>query len=77
MPFQVWDFDGEHYDLSFFLVEEDLATGQITTQVMRSRYYAISAARLCTLMQQAGFTGVKRLDGVFYQPVLIGSLPVA
>jgi len=77
VPFQVWDFDGEHYDLSFFLVEEDLATGRVATQVMRSRYYAISAARLFELMWKAGFTEVKRLDGVFYQPVLVGTKPAA
>ena len=28
-----------HYDLSFFFVEEELATGQVETHVMRSRYF--------------------------------------
>ena len=75
--FQVWDFDGdgECYDLSLFAVEEDLATGQTTTQVMRSRYYAVSTTRLCELMREAGLQDVRRLDGVFYQPVLVGTRP--
>jgi SAM-dependent methyltransferase len=73
--FQVWDFEGSHYDFSFFVVEEDLATGQVHTHVMRSRYYAISTERLCELMQAAGFAQVQRLDGCFYQPVLVGTRP--
>lgn len=73
VPFQVWDFDQEHYDLAFFLVEEDLTTGQASTHVMRSRYYAIPISRLCDLMRKAGFENVRRLDGAFYQPVLVGT----
>jgi SAM-dependent methyltransferase len=71
--FQVWDFDGEQYDLAFFFVEENLASSTVKTHVMRSRYYAISTARLLELMGQAGFKNVRRLDHVFYQPVLVGT----
>jgi hypothetical protein len=28
---------------------------------------------LLTLMREAGFTKTERLDGLFYQPVLVGS----
>jgi len=75
--FQVWDFDypheGEHYDLSFFFVEENLSTREVKTHVMRSRYYAVSTLRLIELMREAGFENVQQLDGVFYQPVLVGT----
>jgi SAM-dependent methyltransferase len=71
--FQVWDFDGEHYDLAFFVVEENLSTEEVKTHAMRSRYYAISTSKLCNLMRDAGFQNVKRLDGAFYQPVLVGT----
>lgn len=71
--FQVWDFVGEHYDFSFFFIEEDLSSDQVKTHVMRSRYYAISIARLLELMQQAGFLNVRRVDGDFYQPLLLGT----
>jgi SAM-dependent methyltransferase len=71
--FQVWDFVGEHYDFSFFFIEEDLSSDQVKTHVMRSRYYAISIARLLELMQQAGFLNVRRIDGDFYQPLLLGT----
>ena len=82
--FQVWDFDrageanggssyGDHYALSFFFVQENLSTGAVETRAMRSRYYAIPTARLCDLMREAGFRDVRRIDDVFYQPVLVGS----
>lgn len=73
--FQVWDFEGEHYDLAFFFVEENLSSGEAKTRVMRSRYYAISTDRLCGLMRKAGFEDVRRIDGIFYQPVLVGTRP--
>jgi hypothetical protein len=72
---QVWDFDGDHYDLTLYLIEEDLGTGAVATRALRSRYYAIGTDRLLGLMRRAGFTGVRRLDGVFYQPVLVGTRP--
>ena len=71
--FQVWDFEGERYDLTFFFVEENLATREVKTHAMRSTYYAISTRRLCELMQKAGLQNVRRLDGVFFQPVLVGT----
>jgi len=75
--FQVWDFDddgrGAHYDLGFFFVTEDLATQAVHTRVMRSRYYAVSTARLCELMREAGLQDVRRIDDAFFQPVLVGT----
>ena len=68
-------FRWEHYGLSFFLVEEYCGSGHVETHIMRSRYYAISIFRLCELMQKAGFEKVRRLDGAFYQPMLIGTKP--
>ena len=71
--FQVWDFDGDQYDVSFFFVAEELASGAVSTQVLRSRYHAVSTGRLCELMVEAGFEQVRRIDGAFYQPVLVGT----
>ncbi len=75
MLFQVRNFHGDRYDLSFFVVEEDLRTGQVTTRVMRSKYYAVSTGRLGELMREAGFIGVTRIDDDFYQPLLVGTRP--
>ena len=71
--FQVWDFEGEQYTLSMYFIEDDMESGEAKTHVMRSRYYAISPHHLLELMEQTGFVEIKRLDDVFYQPVLVGT----
>jgi hypothetical protein len=42
------------------------------TIAARSRYHAIGIGRLAELLEQAGFTEVRRVDGRFFQPVLVG-----
>jgi SAM-dependent methyltransferase len=69
---QVWDFEGEVYDLAMYVVVDDGAA-RPATHVMRSKYYAIGTGRLLELMRRAGFASVERLDRRFYQPVLVGS----
>jgi SAM-dependent methyltransferase len=64
-------FDGDRYDITFYVVE-DRGSGEAATHVMRSRYYAISIQRVMEMMREAGFTGVERLDGAFVQPLLAG-----
>ena len=74
--FQIWDFDADQYDLTMTIVDENLATGNISTQVLRSRYYAIGVERLLGLVAQAGFPDPRRIDNVFYQPVIVGTKPL-
>jgi SAM-dependent methyltransferase len=71
--FQVWDWDGPHYDLSFYVIEEQ-PNATPRAQIFRSRYYAITPDRLLELMRDAGFERVRRVEG-FYQPVLVGTRP--
>ena len=71
--FQVWDFIGNVYDLSMYVVIDDQQSDRPITQVMRSKYYAIGTEQLLTLMKKAGFSAVERLDGQFFQPVLVGA----
>jgi hypothetical protein len=70
--FQVWDFVDQTYDLSMYFVVDDRVSGEVATHVMRTQYYALGIERLLTLMRRAGFSSVERLDGRFYQPVLMG-----
>lgn len=70
---QIWDFEGEQYRLSMYIVEDDRESKSPRTRVMRSRYYAISPSHLMRLMERAGFEDVQRLDGDFFQPVLVGT----
>jgi SAM-dependent methyltransferase len=71
--FQVWDFAGSAYDLSMYFVADDGAAGQAPAEVMRTRYNAVGTDHLLDLMRSAGFAAAERLDGRFYQPVLIAN----
>jgi SAM-dependent methyltransferase len=69
--FQVWDCHGTTYDVSMYFVD-DCGGAECTTHVMRSQYYAVPIPKLISLMEQAGFVDVQRLDNRFFQPVIIG-----
>lgn len=69
--FQVWEFEGMIYDLSMYFVE-DRGEADCVTQVMRTKYYAVGADKLMSLMAEAGFSQVQVLVERFYQPVIIG-----
>lgn len=71
---QVWEWDEDQYDLSLYLTSE-LAGGTCTTEVLRSRYYAVPISRLIELMEEAGFVDVERRDDVLFQPVFWGRKP--
>jgi SAM-dependent methyltransferase len=70
--FQVWEFEGDIYEMSLYLVKDEGGT-DCTAQVMRAHYYAIGMGKLMKLMEQAGYEQVKRLEGVLSRPVLIGT----
>jgi SAM-dependent methyltransferase len=73
---QVWEWQGDQYDLSMYLTTE-LPGGACETRVIRTRYYAISIARLMELLAQAGFRDIRRRDDVLFQPVVIARRPLA
>lgn len=72
---QTWDFEGDIYDLTLYIVKEDLESKQVTAEAMHARYYAISAAKMMRLMEQAGFEQVKRVEANF-QTALLGTVPI-
>ena len=74
--FQVWDWDGDRYDTTFYIVEHP-ATGWPTVRTMRTSCYAVGIPALMEMMRRAGFTAVERIDGEFFQPVLVGRKPGA
>jgi SAM-dependent methyltransferase len=69
--FQVWDFIDQIYDLSMYFVVDDRGSERPATHVMRTRYYAIGIEQLLVLLRRAGFTSAERIDGRFYQPILV------
>jgi SAM-dependent methyltransferase len=71
--FQVWNFVAQRvYDMDMYFVVDDRTSEQLVTHVMRTKYHAVGTDHLLALMRQAGFTKAERLDGRFYQPVLVG-----
>lgn len=74
MATQVWEWDGDQYDLRMYLTSET-PTGECTTRVLKSRYYAVTTDRLMELMSEAGFVDVQCRHDVLYQPVIVGVRP--
>ena len=68
---QVWEWDGDQYDLRIYLTSES-PSGVCETRVLTSRYYAVPIERLLVLMAEVGFEEVRRRDDVLFQPVLLG-----
>lgn len=67
--FQLWQWRGAIYDLDFYFVE-DRGGSRCTTHVFRSSYYAVSIERIMELMLRAGFEQVRRLNDLFFQPII-------
>jgi SAM-dependent methyltransferase len=72
---QVWTWRGPRYDLSFEITPADKAGAP--AMVLKSSYLAIPVAQVAGLMHAVGFEAVRRVDGRFFQPVLVGTRPVA
>jgi SAM-dependent methyltransferase len=68
--FQCWEFDGDYYDVTMYFLFEG-AGGERTITAGRSRYYAVDIDTLVALLRRAGFVDTQRLDGRFFQPVLL------
>jgi glycine/sarcosine N-methyltransferase len=72
---QEWSwYDPVRYEVTF-VVDREGPSGITTVLRTVSRYYAISTGRLLELMTEAGFSDCRRVDGIIYQPVLIGRKP--
>ena len=70
--FQVWEPKGTTYDLTIYFVE-DRGGPECRTHALRCTYNAVGISKLGDLMSQAGFEDVKRLDGEFFQPIIVGT----
>jgi len=72
--YQVWDFEGSFCDVALHLTE-DSGGAEGRTRIFRWRVYRVPIARLLQLLAQAGFTRVHRIDGKYFQPVIVGTRP--
>ena len=67
--YQVRELEGDTYVIHLHVVEHGERT---TARVASTRYYAVTTERLSALLHRAGFAEAKRLDGRYFQPVLVG-----
>ena len=70
--FDVWDFDGDFYDLTTYIVEDNDRPTATTHVIRGGRYYCVSIATIQSLLLQAGFQQVATLRDRFFQPLIVG-----
>jgi len=69
--FDVWDFDGDYYEITTYLVD-DIGKSIAQTQVLRGgKYYCVEISTLEKLFKEAGFREVTTLRNRFFQPLLL------
>jgi SAM-dependent methyltransferase len=67
---QLWEWEGDQYDLRLYMTSE-APDGSCHTTVAVTRYYAVTIDRLMTLLREALFVDVKRIDDLLFQPVVM------
>jgi SAM-dependent methyltransferase len=70
--FDLWEFDGDYYDFTTYVVEDRNEATAVTHVIRGGRYYMVTLAALEKLLSQAGFEKVVTLTGRFYQPLMVG-----
>ena len=73
--FDLWKFEGDFYEISTYIVQDEGNT-DIKTQVIRGgKYYSVKIGALCELFTEAGFFDVTVLEDRYFQPVIIARKP--
>jgi SAM-dependent methyltransferase len=70
--FDVWEFDGDFYDISMYFLEDRGDMEAIAKIIRGGRYYCVTIPTLEKLLMQAGFKRVVTLRDRFFQPLLVG-----
>jgi len=69
---QIWQWRGEVYDVCFE-VRAVGAGGEVLATTPMTTYFAVPPDRVAAMMRAAGFRKVRRVDGRFFQPLLLGT----
>ncbi len=69
--FHLWQFDGNFYDFTTYIVQDTGEAEAVTRVIRNGRYYCVTVETLARLFYDAGFTEVVIERERFYQPVLI------
>lgn len=70
--FDCWEFDGDFYDITMYIVEDTEQPVAKTNVIRGGRYYCVTIPTLVKLMKDAGFKSVITLRERYFQPLLIG-----
>lgn len=70
--FDSWDFDGDFYDITMYIVEDTGQTTAKTIVIRGGRYYCVSISKLEWLMKVSGFRRIIILKDRLHQPLLVG-----
>jgi SAM-dependent methyltransferase len=69
--FDVWDFDGNYYEITTYLVE-DKGKPEAETKILRGgKYYCVEIPTLTKLLIEAGFRDANTLRERFFQPLIL------
>jgi SAM-dependent methyltransferase len=70
--FDLWEFDGDHYDMTTYIVTDTGGDTAQTRVIRGGRYYCVTIPPLERLLHQAGFGQVETLRDRFFQPLIVG-----
>jgi SAM-dependent methyltransferase len=70
--FDLWEFEGDYYDFTTYIVEDKNDAAPAVHVIRGGRYYGVTLAALERLLRQAGFGRVVTLTDRFFQPLLVG-----
>jgi hypothetical protein len=70
--FDVWDFDGDIYEITTYVIEDRGGDAVRTEAVRGGRYYCVEIPALEKLLAEAGFAKTAVLRDRFFQPLIVG-----
>jgi glycine/sarcosine N-methyltransferase len=70
--FQTRDWEGDSYRVAMYFVREAGHGHDVQVTAGVSMYHAIGVDQLTSIFADAGFCGVRRIDGILHQPVIVG-----
>lgn len=69
--FDVWDFEGDQYEITTYVIE-DKGGSQADAHILHGgRYYCVRLSTLERLMAEAGFRNVQTYMDRFFQPLMV------
>ncbi|KAF0106035.1 MAG: methyltransferase family protein [Chloroflexi bacterium] len=69
--FDVWNFDGDQYEITTYIVEDKGGSDAKTKIIHGGKYYCVEIPTLERLFIEAGFRQVATLKDKFFQPLLV------